>query len=66
MPNLIIEVTPEKLAELLRELPAEQLKAVLAKVADRVEAREWMQLCEPGFQEWLSEPDLYSDDTPAR
>lgn len=66
MPNLIIEVTPEKLAELLRDLPAEQLKTVLAKVADRLEAREWMHLCESGFQEWLTEPDLYADDRPAR
>lgn len=66
MPNLTIEVTPEKLAELLRDLPTEQLKTVLAKVADRLEAREWMHLCESGFQEWLTEPDLYADDRPAR
>lgn len=66
MPNLIIEVTPEKLAELLRDLPAEQLKTVLAKVADRLEAQEWMRLCESGFQKWLTEPDLYTDDSPPR
>ncbi len=40
MPNLIVEVTPEKLAELLRDLPAEQLKSGLAKVADRLEIQE--------------------------
>ena len=62
MPNLIIEVTPEKLAEMLRDLPAEQLKAVLDKVADRLEVQEWMRLCESSFQEWLTEPDLYGDD----
>jgi len=62
MPNLIIEVTPEKLAEMLRDLPAEQLKAVLGKVADRLEVQEWMRLCESSFQEWLTEPDLYADD----
>ncbi len=62
MPNLIIEVTPEKLAEMLRDLPAEQLKAVLDKVADRLEVQEWMRLCESSFQEWLTEPDLYADD----
>lgn len=62
MPNLIIEVTPEKLAEMLRDLPAEQLKAVLGKVADRLEVQEWMRLCESSFQEWLTVPDLYADD----
>ena len=62
MPNLIIEVTPEKLAEMLRDLPAEQLKAVLDKVADRLEVQEWMRLCESSFQEWLTEPDLYADE----
>ncbi len=62
MPNLIIEVTPEKLAEMLRDLPAEQLKAVLVKVADRLEVQEWMRLCESSFQEWLTEPDRYGDD----
>jgi len=61
MPNLIVEITPEKLADLLRDLPAEQLKAVLDKVADRLEVQEWMRLCESSFQEWLSEPDLYAD-----
>jgi len=62
MPNLIIEVTPEKLAEMLRELPAEQLKAVRDKVADRLEVQEWMRLCESSFQERITEPDLYGDD----
>ena len=62
MPNLKIEVTPDKLAEMLRDLPAAQLKAVLDKVADRLEVQEWMRLCEPSFQEWLTEPDLYGDD----
>jgi len=62
MPNLIIEVTPENLVEMLRDLPAEQLKAVLDKVADRLEVQEWMRFCESSFQEWLTEPDLYSDD----
>ncbi|MGH7408384.1 MAG: hypothetical protein ACREKF_10320, partial [Candidatus Methylomirabilales bacterium] len=57
MAKLMIEVTPEKLAELLRDLPPEQLKIVLAKVADRLEVREWMRLGESGFQEWLTEPD---------
>lgn len=66
MPNLIIEVTPEKLAEMLRDLPAEQLKTVLDKVANRLEVQEWMRLCESSFQEWLADPDLYADDSPAR
>lgn len=66
MAKLMIEVTPEKLAELLGELPPEQLKIVLAKVAERREVREWMRLGEFGFQEWLTEPDLYADDRPAR
>ena len=68
MPNikLTIEVTPEKLAELLGELPPKQLKTVLATVAERREVREWMRLGELGFQEWLTEPDLYADDRPAR
>jgi len=66
MPNLIVEVTPEKLAELLRDLPAEQLKTVLAKVADRLEIQEWMSLAESGFQEWLTEPDLYTNDLSSR
>ena len=64
--KLMIEVTPEKLAELLGELPPEQLKIVLATVAERREVREWMRLGEFGFQEWLTEPDLYADDRPAR
>lgn len=58
MAKLLIEITPEKLAELLRDLPADQLKIVLAKVADRLEVRDWMRLGESGFQEWLTEPDL--------
>ena len=66
MARLMIEVTPEKLVELLRDLPPEQLKIVLAKVADRLEAREWMRLGESGFREWLTEPDLYADERPTR
>ena len=66
MPNLIVEVTPEKLTELLCDLPAEQLKTVLAKVADRLEIQEWMGLAECGFQEWLTEPDLYANDLSSR
>ncbi len=64
--KLMIEVTPEKLAELLGELPPDQLKMVLATVAERREVREWMRLGEFAFQEWLTEPDLYADDRPAR
>jgi len=64
--RLMIEVTPEKLAELLGELPPDQLKMVLATVAERHEVREWMRLGEFAFQEWLTEPDLYADDRPAR
>ncbi len=60
------EITPEKLAELLGELPPEQLKMVLENVADRLEVREWMRLGESGFQEWLTEPDLYAGDGPTR
>lgn len=64
--KLMIEVTTEKLAELLGDLPPEQLEIVLAKVAGRREVREWMRLGELGFQEWLTEPDLYADDRPSR
>jgi hypothetical protein len=53
----MIEITPEKLAELLCELPPEQLTIVLERVAERLEVREWMGLAEPGFQEWLTEPE---------
>ena len=66
MARVTIEVTPEKLVELLGELPPEQLKMVLEKVAERLEVREWMQLGESGLREWLNEPDLYADDRPAR
>lgn len=66
MAKLTIAVTPETLAELLRGLPPDQFKIVLAKVADRLEAREWMRLGESGFQEWLTEPALYADDRPTR
>ena len=38
-----LEVTPEQLIELLGELPPGELKMVLAKVADRLEVREWMR-----------------------
>ena len=62
MPRVTIDVTPERLAEILSELSPDDLKAVLAKVADRLETREWMRLAEPSFQEWLAEPDLYADD----
>ena len=64
--KLMIEVTPEKLAELLGDLPPEQLKIVLATAAERREVREWMRLGELGLQEWLTEPDLYADERPAR
>ena len=39
MARVTTEVTPEKLAELLGELPPEQLKMVLQRVADRLEVR---------------------------
>lgn len=65
MAKLPIEVTPEKLAELLSELPPEQLRGVLEKVAERREVREWMRLGEAGFHEWFTEPDLYADDRPS-
>lgn len=60
------EITPGKLAEFLGELPPEQLKMVLERVADRLEVREWMRLGESGFQAALAEPDLYTADRPAR
>lgn len=66
MARMTVEVTPEKLAELLGDLPSEQLKIVLEKLAERVDVREWMRLGEFGFQEWLTEPDLYADDLPTR
>ena len=66
MARMTVEVTPEKLAELLGDLPSEQLKIVLEKLAERVEVREWMRLGEFGFQEWLTEPDLYDDALPTR
>lgn len=66
MAKVTIEVTPEKLAEILRELSPEELREVLAKVADRIEVREWVHLGESGFREWLTEPDLYADDRPPR
>jgi hypothetical protein len=66
MAKMTIEVTPERLAELLGDLPPEQLKDVLERVADRLEVREWMRLEEPAFREWLTEPDLYADDSPTR
>ena len=62
MARVTIEVTPEKLAELLGELPPEQLKVVLQKVTERLEVREWMRLGESGLREWLNEPDLYADE----
>ena len=66
MARQVIEVNPDKLAELLRDLPPKQLKLVLSKVADRREVQKWMRLAESGFQEWLTEPDLYADDRPSR
>jgi len=66
MARVTIEVTPEKLAELLGDLPPEQLKIVLQRVAERLEIREWIRLGESGLREWLNEPDLYADDRPAR
>ncbi len=66
MPKVTIEVTAEKLAEILRDLSPEELKQVLARVADRLEARDWMRLAESAFHEWLAEPDLYADDRPTR
>jgi len=66
MAKLMIDVTPEQVAQLLRDLPPEQLRLVLERLADRLEVREWMCLAEPGFREWLTEPELYVDDRPAR
>lgn len=62
MPKVTIEVPPEKLAEMLGELSSDDLRLVLAKIADRIEVEEWMRVGEDAFQEWLSEPDLYADD----
>ena len=58
MARQVVEINPDKLAELLRDLPPKQLKLVLSKVADRREVQEWMRLAESAFQEWLTEPDL--------
>ena len=66
MTKLMIELTTEQVAELLRDLPPEQLRVVLAQVADRLEVLEWMSRGESGFQEWLTEPELYVNDRPAR
>lgn len=66
MAKLMIDLTTEQVAELLRDLSPQQLRRVLAQVADRLEVREWMRLGESGFQEWLTEPELYVDDRPAR
>ena len=60
------EITAEKIAEMLRGLSPAERRAVLAKVADRLEVQEWMRLAESGLREWLNEPDLYADDRPAR
>ena len=62
MPKVTIEVQPETLAEMLGQLSHDDLKLVLAKIADRLEMKEWMRLGADAFQEWLSEPDLYADD----
>ena len=56
------EITAEKIAELLRDLPPAERTAVLARAAERLEAQEWMRLAESGLREWLNEPDLYADD----
>ncbi len=61
-----VEFAAEKIAELLRDLPPAERNAVLARVADRLEAQEWMCLAESGFREWLGEPDLYGDELPPR
>ncbi len=66
MTKLMIDLTPEQVAQLLRDLPPDQLRSVLSQLADRLEVREWMCLAEPGFREWLTEPELYADDRPAR
>jgi len=66
MARVTIEVTPEKLAELLGELPPEQLRIVFQKIIERLEVREWMRLGESGLREWLNEADLYADDCPVR
>jgi len=62
MMRVTIEVTPEKLADLLGELPPEQLEVVLQKVTESLGVREWMRLGESGLREWLSEQDLYADE----
>ncbi len=66
MTGSTIEFAAEKIAELLRDLPAAERTAVLARVAERLEAREWLRLAESGLREWLNEPDLYADDRSAR
>ena len=66
MAKLMIDLTPEQLAQVLRDLPSEQLRLVLEQLADRLEVRDWMHLGESGFREWLTEPELYPDDRPAR
>ena len=66
MARVTIELTPEKLVELLGDLSPEELKIVLHRVAERLEIREWIRLGESGLRQWLNEPDLYADDPPAR
>ena len=66
MPKVTIDVTPEQIVDILRDLPPEELSLVLATIAGRLEVREWMRLQESAFQEWLTEPELYADEPSAR
>jgi hypothetical protein len=66
VPKVTIDVTPEQIVDILRDLPPEELRLVLATIGGRLEVREWMRLQESAFQEWLTEPELYGDEPSAR
>ena len=65
VPKVTIDITPEQIVEILRDLPADELRVVLATIGGRLDSREWMRLQESAFQEWLTEPDLYADEPSA-
>jgi len=63
MPQVTVELTPEKLQELVFQLPPRDFLALAGKIQQRTETILMMRLAETGFGEWEhEEEDIYEAD----
>ena len=67
MPNVKLKLSLKELKDLIFQLPAPDLLALVDAIESRAETTAMMQLAETGFREW-AEPgeDIYDADAQTR